>query len=148
MGFIAWWRNEKDSIEESASQLDLLGQSKELAPQRERTDGVKVFKRFTKSIKQNGGDQQAYQDSIVAETQELFDCEVDDLYRETGGTPNKRHTLPQPVQEAYMVNESISANELDRYEGTIGGETQDEVNQKITSVVREQAKETRKWLPW
>ncbi|MEO0374166.1 MAG: hypothetical protein AAF329_05950 [Cyanobacteria bacterium P01_A01_bin.17] len=113
----------------------MLGQSQELAPQRERVDGAKVFKRFTRSIKQNGGDQVAYREAIVAETQELFGCEVEAIYRATGGTPNKRHTLPQPVQEAYMVNESLSANELDRQEGTIGGETQEEVNQKITSVV-------------
>ncbi len=117
-------------------------------PPRKRVDGAIVFRRFTKTIQRNGGDEDAYQQSIIAETQELFDCEVDELYKMTGGKRNKRHTLPQPAQEAYMVNESLSANELERLEGTIGGESQEEVNARITGVVRQQAKQTRKWLPW
>lgn len=128
--------------------MDLLGQSQELSPQRRRVTGATVFKRFTGAIQRNGGNQRAYRNSIIAETQELFDCDVDALYRETGGTPNRRETLPDAAQEAYMVNESLSANELERQEGTIGGESQKEVNDKITGVVREQAKRTRKWLPW
>ena len=47
-----------------------------------------------------------------------------------------------------MVNESLSANQLEQLEGTIGGETQQEVNARIQSVVKHQAKQTRKWLPW
>ena len=34
----------------------------------------------------------------------------------------------QVYQEAYMVNESLSANELEQLIGTIGSESQDEVN--------------------
>ena len=47
-----------------------------------------------------------------------------------------------------MVNESLSANQLEQLEGTIGGETQQEVNARIQSVVKHQAKQPRKWLPW
>lgn len=47
-----------------------------------------------------------------------------------------------------MVNESLAANELERQEDSIGGESQAEVNDKITGVVRQQAKQTRKWLSW
>jgi hypothetical protein len=47
-----------------------------------------------------------------------------------------------------MVNESLSANELERQEGSIGGKTQEGVNDEIMSVVWEQSKQTRKWLPW
>lgn len=148
MDFFNWWKNEKGEFEESASQLDVLGQSQELVPPRKRIDSAVVLRRFTKSIKDNGGDQSAYRDSIIAETRELFDCEVDELYEQTGGKPGRRDTLPQPAQEAYMVNESLSANELERMHGTIGGESQDEVNDQIKAVVREQAKQTRKWLPW
>lgn len=129
--------------------MDLLGQpSQELVPQRQRVDGAIVFKRFTGAIQRNGGDQDAYRDSVMAETEELFDCSVQELYRATGAKRNRRDTLPQPAQEAYMVNESLSANELERQEGSIGGETQEEVNDKITGVVRDQSKQTRKWLPW
>lgn len=148
MGFFNFWESEAPNQEESASQLDLTGQSQELAPQRKRVDGATVFRRFTQSIKDNGGDGDAYQNSIVAETQELFDCKVSELYEGTGATPNKRHTLPHVVQEAYMVNESLSAHELESQIGTLGGESQEEVNAKITGLVREQAKQTRKWLPW
>ncbi|MEM9808153.1 MAG: hypothetical protein AAF959_23040 [Cyanobacteria bacterium P01_D01_bin.56] len=148
MGFLDFWKNEKANIEESESQLDILGQSQELAPPRKQVDGVIVFKRFTKTIQANGGDQDAYRFSIEAETNELFDCSVKELYDETGAKRQDRSTLPQPAQEAYMVNESLSANELERQEGTIGGESQEEVNAQITGVVRQQAKQTRKWLPW
>ena len=148
MGFLDFWKSEKASIEESASQLDILGQSQELTPPRKRVDGVTVFKRLTKTIQANGGDRDAYRFSIEAETNELFDCSVKELYDETGAKRQDRSTLPQPAQEAYMVNESLSANELERLEGAIGGESQEEVNAQITGVVRQQAKQTRKWLPW
>ena len=128
--------------------MDLLGPSQELVPQRKRVDRATVFKRFTNAIKANGGDEDAYPDAIGAETEELFDCDVEDLYQQTGAKLGRRDTLPAPAQEAYMVNESLSANELERQEGTIGGESQAEMNDKITGVVRQQAKRTRKWLPW
>ena len=148
MGFLNYWKNEKHNIEESASQLDLSGQSQELTPPRKRVDGAIVFRRFTKSIKDNGGDEQVYPEAINTETIELFDCDVKDLYEQTGGKPGYRDTLPQPAQEAYMVNESLSANELERHIGTLGGESQEEVNNQIKAVVRQQSKQTRKWLPW
>ncbi|MBE9068603.1 hypothetical protein IQ260_18310 [Leptolyngbya cf. ectocarpi LEGE 11479] len=128
--------------------MDVLGQSQELVPPRKRVDSATVFKRFTKSVQDNGGDQTAYRESIVEETKELFDCDVDELYIQTGGKRGRRDTLPQPAQEAYMVNESISANELERHIGTIGGDSQEEVNDQIKAVVRNQSKQTRRWLPW
>lgn len=126
----------------------MLGNSKELSPQRKRFDGAMAFRRFTDTIKANGGDDEAYRQAVITETEELFDCEVRELYRLTGGKPNKRHTLPHEVQQAYMVNETLSAYELERMEGTIGGESQQEVNDRIDAVVREQSKQTRKRLPW
>ena len=48
-----------------------------------------------------------------------------------------------------MANETLASFELDRQVGTIGGESQEEVNDKIVSSVRQTSKETRrKWLPW
>lgn len=148
MGFLNWWKNEAENQEESASQLDLIGDSQQLAPQRKRVDGATVFKRFTKSIKDNGGGSRSYQRAIGAETEELFDCDVDQLYKGTGGKQGDRSTLPQAAQEAYMVNESLASNELERQQGTIGGETQKEVDGKIVESVRQTSKQTRKWLPW
>lgn len=148
MGFLNWWKNEASSQEETASQLDLIGDSQALAPQRNRVDGAIVNKRFTQSIRDNGGAGDVFQRSVVEETRELFDCTVNELYRETGGKKGRRETLPQAAQEAYMVNESLAANELERQIGTIGGDSQDEVNDQIVGSVRQTSKNTRRWLPW
>lgn len=148
MGFLDFWKNEKERLEPSDSQLDLLSNSQELGPQRKRFTGAMAFRRFTDTIKANGGDEKAYIEAVVTETDELFGCTVADLYKETGAKRNRRDTLPHEVQQAYTVNESLSAYELERMEGTIGGENQTEVNNKINAVVREQSKQTRKWLPW
>jgi hypothetical protein len=111
-------------------------------------DGAIVFKRFSKAIYDNGGDEDAYSKAVTTETSELFDCDVEELYRQTGGKRGRRETLPQPVQEAYMVNESLSANELERQIGKLGGKSQAEVNAQIVGTVRNQAKQVRQWLPW
>ncbi|WP_008309000.1 hypothetical protein [Leptolyngbya sp. PCC 6406] len=128
--------------------MDLIGDSQALAPQRKRVDGAIVNKRFTQSIWDNGGAGDVFQRSVVEETRELFDCTVNDLYRETGAKKGCRETLPQAAQEAYMVNESLAANELERQVGTIGGESQDDVNDRIVTSVRQVSKNTRRWLPW
>ena len=148
MGFLNWWKSEAENQEESASQLDLIGDSQQLAPQRKRVDGATVFKRFTKSIKDNGGGSRSYRRAVGAETEELFDCNVEQLYKETGGKAGDRSTLPQAAQEAYMVNEVMAANELERQVGTIGGESQSDVDGKIVESVRQTSKQTRRWFPW
>ena len=148
MGFLDWWKNEKQEIEGSEEQLGLLGCSQQLPPHRQRVDGAIVYRRFTGTISANGGDDDAYRDAVSTETYELFNCSVRDLYQATGGKRNRRETLPHEVQQAYMVNESLSTYELERMEGTIGGETQEEVNAKIVNVVRDQSRQTRRWLPW
>ena len=128
--------------------MDLIGDSQQLTPKRRRVDGATVNRRFNKAIKDNGGGSLCYRDAVVAETRELFDCKVEELYRETGGKPRDRSTLPQPAQEAYMVNESLAANELERQIGTIGGESQKEVDDKIVASVRQTSKHTRSLLSW
>lgn len=148
MRFLDFWKNEKDRIEPSDSQLDLLGQSQELGPQRKRVDGVTAYRRFTDTIKANGGDGECYKQAVITETAELFDCTVRQLYEGTGGKRFKRDTLPHEVQQAYMANETLTAYELERMEGTIGGESQEEVNERINAVVKEESKKTRKRFPW
>ena len=148
MGFLNFWKEEKNNYEEQASQLDLSGNSQALTPKRHRVDGSIVNRRFNRAIKDNGGAGDVYRDSAISQTQELFDCDVDELYRETGGKRNDRSSLPQPAQEAYMVNESLTATELERMIGTIGGEDQEEVNDAIVGLVRQEAQRTRWRLPW
>ena len=119
-----------------------------MPPQRKRVDGVTIFRRFTDSIKANGGDGECYKQAVVTETAELFDCTVRQLYEETEGKRFNRDTLPHEVQQAYMANETFAAHELERMEGSIGGESQQEVNERINAVVKEESKKTRKRLPW
>ena len=119
-----------------------------MAPPRKRVDGAIVFRRFTDAIQDNGGDEDAYKQAVITETDELFGCGVRELYKATGGKPNRRETLPHEVQQAYIANETLSTYELERLRGTIGGESQDEVNDKIDAVVREQSRKTRRYLPW
>ena len=126
--------------------MDLLGDSQQLPPQRQRVDGAIVFRRFTSSIQASGGDQTCYRDSVVAETEELFDCSVTELYESTGGKINNRRTLPQYAQEAYMANESFAAHRLNATDFEPGD--QDDINQQIVDVVRNQSRQTRRWLPW
>lgn len=128
--------------------MDLSGGSQQLTPKRTRVDGATVNKRFNRAIKDNGGGPLSYFKAAQAETEELFDCRVQDLYKATGGKLNDRSTLPQPAQEAYMVNESLAANELERQLGTIGGESQKEVDDKIVASVRQTSKHTRSLLSW
>lgn len=148
MGFLNFWREEKTNYEEQASQLELSGRSQELTPKRKRVDGAIVNRRFNKAIHENGGRGQVFADAVIAETDELFSCGVNELYQATGGKRGDRSSLPQPAQEAYMVNESLTAHELERMVGTLGGEDQDEVNGRIVGIVRQEAKQTRKRLPW
>lgn len=143
-----WWQSERDIEEPEADsqQLDLLRSGK--LANRSRETGSTVFRTFTKAIDANGGDRDAIRQSIAVETQELFDCDVQDLYRETGAKPNDRSTLPAIVQRSYIANEALSAFELERMEGTIGGESQIEANAQIVGRVRDVSQQTRKWLPW
>lgn len=148
MGFLDFWSKEKDEQEPSTSsqQLDLLREGQ--IANRERSTGVTVFRKFTDSVKANGGDADAIIDSITTETQELFGCDVRDLYEATGAQRNDRSTLPEIVQRSYIANESLSSFELERMEGTIGGESQGETNDKIVGTVRQVSRATRRWLPW
>ena len=107
-----------------------------------------MFRKFTDSIKANGGDADAIIDSITVETEELFGCSVRELYQATGGKKNDRSTLPEIVQRSYIANEALSSFELERMEGTVGGEDQQENNENIVGTVKNVSKKTRKWLPW
>lgn len=46
-----------------------------------------------------GGDEDAYPDAISAETTELFDCDVEELYQQTGEKRGRRETLPHPLRK-------------------------------------------------
>lgn len=148
MVFLNWWRSEKDNEEpqQDSQQLDLLRKGQ--FANRCRETGATVFRTFTDTIHANGGDRDAIRESIIAETQELFDCDVREVYEETGAVFNDRSTLPAVVQRSYIANEAICAFELERMEGTLGGESQEEVNDKIVGQVRHVSKKTRDSFPW
>lgn len=144
MGFLNWWKNNAD---ESDSQLDLFGGSQKLS-KHQRVDAATVHQDFTKAIKDSGGSSKAYPRAIQAETQELFDCDVDELYLQTDGKKGDRSTLPKEAQKAYMVNETISAHRLDSEvkEHNLG--TQQQKDDRIVETVRDSAENVRRWMPW
>lgn len=95
MVFLNFWKGEKNHYKEQTSQLALSGNSQALTPKRHRVDGAIVTRRFNRAIKDNGGAGDVYRDSAISQTQELFDCNVDELYRETEGKRNDRSSLPR-----------------------------------------------------
>jgi hypothetical protein len=122
----------------------LPNSSAEITPH-QRVDGATVYKDFTKSVKEAGGSDRAIPRAVQAETQELFACNVNELYEETGGKVGDRASLPTEAQKAYMVNETLSKYVLDK--GTQTG-NQKQTDETIVEVVKEVARETRKWFPW
>jgi len=126
--------------------LDLLEDNSQLS-QRRRVDGAIVNRDFRAAIHRSGGSQRAYPRAVIAETEELFDCGVDDLYQATGGRKGDRSTLPEAAQKAYMASEIRATHELDDTE-FYNCENNDQIDQRIVSTTREVAKETRRWLPW
>lgn len=144
MGFINWWQSNE---EETDSQLSLLGDSQTLS-RHERVDSATVNKDFTKAIKNAGGSSRAYPRAVRAETQELFDCGVDELYEATGGKKGDRSTLPREAQKAYMVSETVSTHRLNHdVQGNNHG-SQRMKDERVVETVQDTATHVRKWLPW
>lgn len=144
MGFINWWHDNK---EETSSQLSLLGDSEPLT-RHERVDGATVNQDFTRAIDRAGGSHRAYPQAVRAETEELFDCGVDELYQATGGRKGDRSTLPKEAQKAYIVSETLSTHRLDRQVRENNRDSQRQKDDRVVETVRVTAIQVRKWLPW
>ena len=127
--------------------MSLLGDSQPLT-RRERVDSATINKDFTKAIQQAGGSSRAYPRAVRAETEELFDCGVDELYEETGGRKGDRATLPKEAQKAYMVNETISAHRLNHDVRGNNQGSQRQQDDQVVDTVRDTAIHVRKWFPW
>lgn len=78
-------------------------------------------------------------------TRELFDCEVKDLYEQTGGKKGDRSTLPRDAQTAYGVSETIARHDLNQTD--ISGNQQQRDTQ-IVDTVTDSSKRVRKLFPW
>ena len=142
MGFLDWFKSTPEDSEET--QLDLLNSSSQ--PIRGRVDGAIIRKDFTRAIQEGGGDDQAQANSTAGMTRELFDCEVRDLYRETGGKRGDRTSLPAEAQKAYMVGETVATHDL-KQAGKFDG-NQQQVNRQIEDTVVDSSKKVRKLFPW
>jgi hypothetical protein len=125
-------------------QLDIFGGSSALAPH-ERVDGAIVNKDLNQTIKQKGGSGTVYADSAEAMSQELFGMGTSQLYESTGGTKNKRNTLPKEAQKAFIAGEIKADYDL-RSKDIRGSQRQK--NEQIVESVQESGKSVRKWLPW
>lgn len=144
MGFIDWWQNNKEATN---SQLNLLEESQPLV-QHERVDSATVNKDFNKAIQQAGGSHRAYPRAVRAETQELFDCGVDELYEATRGRKGNRSTLPKEAQKTYMVSETLSTHRLNEEMRRDKHSSQLQKDDEVVEVVKDTANQVRKWLPW
>lgn len=95
-----------------------------------------------------GGDRRTYSKVVRAETQELFDCGVDELYEATGGRKGDRSTLPKEAQKAYMVNETLAGYRLHELEPPSPSASEPHDDHQIVEAVRDTSKSVRRWLPW
>jgi len=77
-----------------------------------------------------------YPQIIEVETEELFGCNTNELYRETGGRKGDRSSLPKEAQTAYIANEIRAAHELNSASNSYGHEP-DERHSQIVEQVRE-----------
>ena len=111
--------------------------------QRQRLDGAIVNRRFNKAIKQAGGSPKAYPQAVIAETQELFSCDVNALYESTGGKAGDRSTLPVEAQEAYVATEALALHQLNQ-----AHQQGNATDAAIVKTVQKTAKSVRKLLPW
>lgn len=125
----------------------MLGDSQPLTP-RERVDGACTNKDFSRAIKDAGGSDRAYARAVRAETQELFDCGVDELYEGTGGKKGDRSSLPRDAQKAYMVSETLSTYRIRGEHMDSDQGSQSKRDAEIVESVRDTAEHVRKWLPW
>lgn len=144
MGFLSWFKNNLNEEESTGSQLDLLGESKNL-PERRRVDGVTVRKKFNKTIQDKGGSGRCQARSTEALTQEVLGCSTKDLYEATGAKQSKRETLPDTAQEALMTGEIVATHDL---KGKDVRGNQSQRNTQIEDSVRASGKKVRKWFPW
>lgn len=95
-----------------------------------------------------GGDRRTYSKAIRVETQELFDCGVDELYEATGGRKGDRSTLPKEAQKAYMVSETLAGYRLRELESPSLSASEPRDDHQIVETVRDTSKSICRWLPW
>lgn len=141
MGFLNWFQQQPS---ESDSQLDLFHSSQELT-KHERVDGATVYKDFQQSMLDKKVSAEGRRKAVVAETQELFDCTIDELYQGTGGKKGDRSSLPKEAQKAYLVNETIATHRINDSECSGSQKQRDD---QVIETVRGTAEHTRRWFPW
>ena len=122
-----------------------MGASQELT-QRKRVDGVTVRKKFTGTIVEKGGDDDAIANSTEMMTREVLGTSTRNLYKEIGAKRHKRDSLPSVAQEALMTGEIVATHDLQQSEDFEG--SQEQVNQQIEGQVRASSKKVRKLFPW
>ncbi|NER08585.1 MAG: hypothetical protein F6K17_41680 [Okeania sp. SIO3C4] len=144
MGFLNWFKENPQEDDSTGSQLDLFGNSQELA-ERRRVDGVTVRRNFTNTIEEKGGSKIAFGRSTEALTQEVMGCETRELYKQTGAKRGRRETLPERAQEALMTGEIVASHDLKQAD--IQGD-QEQRDDQIVNSVRGSGKKVRRWFPW
>ena len=149
MSFWQWLQNNQEKPETKQLSLNLGNQNQSNKPlpiKHQKVDGAIVNRDFRKAIHHKGGDEQCQIDSSVAMSQELFDTNPRQLYKQAGGKAYQRSTLPKEAQKAFIVGETIATHDLNEKE--ILKQSQHELNREITNTVRNSGKKARKLFPW
>jgi hypothetical protein len=84
--------------------------------------------------------------AIIAETQELFDCTVDELYKAHGARKGDLSRLHPEAQKAYAATEILTTHQLNSSDPFDG--EQDERDAFGVETTRAVSRSVRKWLPW
>jgi len=122
--------------------MSLLGTSQ---PVRSRVDGATVRQDFTQTIKDKGGDSNAQAASTEKMTEVILGCGTHELYQATNAKRGDRATLPQDVQTAYIVGETVASHDLKAAE--VQG-NQRQRNEQIEASVEESSEKVKGLFPW
>jgi hypothetical protein len=144
MAFLNWFESNPQEEDSDGQQLSLLDSSQPLV-ERQRVDGALVRKRYTQTIKEQGGTLRTYAEATEELTQTVMGCGTKELYQRTGAKQNKRETLPVVAQEALLGAEIVANHDLKQQEVSGDAEAR---NDQIVSVARESGNKWRKMLPW
>lgn len=120
----------------------MFGGSQDLT-QHKRVDGATVRKDLTKAVKDAGGTDEAIAKGTEKMTKTAFGCGTKELYKETGGKPGKRETLPAEVQKTYIIAETKATQDIKKNEYT---GNQQKVDTEIVHTMEEAGKQTRGFL--
>jgi len=109
-----------------------------------RIERVQARNLLENAIAAQNGNDECIADATIAISKTAFGVTPRTLYEIVGGKPGDRDMLPQEMQTKLIVHELTIAPRLDAE--TILGEDQEDINNQILHVVKNQSQETERFL--